>query len=125
VTIAYWAVLAAAILPIVLAGVSKYGARDYDNRNPRVWFAGLDGWRMRAHAAQQNAHEAFAPFAVAVIIAHQLAVGQGLIDSLALIHLAMRCAHGVFYVADFHWLRSLSWLAAMACVVALFVAAAL
>jgi uncharacterized MAPEG superfamily protein len=124
VTIAYWTVLAAAILPIVWAGVAKVGGRDYDNRNPRAWLANLKGPRMRAHAAQQNAHEAFPPFAAAVIIAHQFAVGQGLIDSLALLWLGLRCAHGGFYIADLHWLRSLVWCAAMVCVVALFVAAA-
>ena len=45
-TVAYWCVLIAACLPIVCAGIAKYGAfgkprRDggYDNHSPRDWLA--------------------------------------------------------------------------------------
>ena len=60
-TIAYWCVLAAALLPIVCAGIAKYGMfatapgkGGYDNNNPRSWLARQTDWRGRANAAQAN-----------------------------------------------------------------------
>ncbi len=123
-TVAYWCVLANILMPIAFAGLAKAGAAGFDNRNPRPWLAGLTGWRQRAHAAQQNSHEAVAPFAAAVIIAHQLGADQGLINAFALGFMALRVLYGAFYIADRDWLRSLAWLGAMGCVVALFVVAA-
>lgn len=123
-TIAYWTVLIAALLPIVFAGISKAGARDYDNRQPRVWLQSIGGWRQRANWAQSNMHEAFAPFAAAVIIAHAAGGHQGTIDALACIYLLLRCSYGALYIADRDLLRSLAWLGAMACVIGLFITAA-
>ena len=78
-TIAYWCVLVAALLPIVCAGMAKWGAmgrsaRDggYDNDNPRAWLAQQTAWRARANAAQANSFEALPFFIGAVLIAHQL-----------------------------------------------------
>jgi len=124
VTIAYWTVLIAALLPIVFAGAAKVGASSYDNREPRRWLDGLQGWRRRANWAQNNSHEAFAPFAAAVIIAHLAGGPQAMIDALALSFLGFRMAYGVLYMADWHVLRSVAWLAAMACVIGLFITAA-
>ena len=67
-TIAYWCILFAAILPIVCAGIAKYGMFNihpkqggYDNNNPRAWLAKQSDWRARANAAQANTFEAL-PF---------------------------------------------------------------
>ena len=74
-TIAYWCLLVAAILPIVCAGIAKYGMfgksrRDggYDNNNPRAWLAKQTDWRARANAAQANTFESLPFFFAAVII---------------------------------------------------------
>jgi uncharacterized MAPEG superfamily protein len=118
-TIAYWCVLAAAVLPLLWAGASKSRSA-YDNRAPRAYLADLEGWRQRANWAQQNAWEAFAPFAAAVIIAHVRGVPQATIDGIALAFIAARVLHGLLYMADRATLRSLAWLAGFGCVVALF-----
>jgi len=122
-TLAYWCVLVAAVLPIVWAGAAK-SKGDFDNRAPREWLARLDGWRQRANWAQANAWEAFAPFAAAVIIAHLAGARQETIDLLAIIFIAMRVAHGLLYIADRAMLRSIAWTIGFGCVVGLFLTAA-
>jgi len=86
--------------------------------------ARLDGWRQRANWAQLNGFEAFPPFAAAVIIAHLLAVPQARIDLLAMAFIAARVVYGILYLANLPSLRSLAWMIATGCVVALFVSAA-
>ncbi|HSG88712.1 MAG TPA: MAPEG family protein [Pseudomonadales bacterium] len=123
-TLAYWCVLVAALMPIVFAGIAK-SAPGYDNRDPRAWLAQREGMHARANAAQLNCHEAFPPFAAAVVIAH-LAGGaeQGTLDALAGSWLLLRVAYGVAYLTDRDLLRSLLWTAALGVVIALFVVAA-
>ncbi len=125
-TAAYWCVLIAAYLPIAWTGMAKFGAggRDFDNAAPRAMLARLDGWRQRANWAQLNGFEAFPPFAAAVIIAHLTAVPQARIDLLALAFISARVVYGFLYLANLPTLRSLAWMIATGCVVALFVSAA-
>ena len=120
-TIAYWCVLVAAILPIVCAGISKYGMfgksrRDggYDNHNPRAWLAKQTDWRARANAAQANTFEALPFFFAAVIIAHQLQARQTVVDILAFLFVVLRIAYIMMYVADMATTRSAIWVAALA-----------
>jgi len=122
-TVAYWCVLAAAVLPIVWAGVAK-SERSFDNNSPREWLARLHGWRLRANWAQANAWEAFAPFAAAVIIAHLAGARQATVDLLALVFIGARVAHGLLYVADQAMLRTIVWTIGYGCVVGLFLVAA-
>ena len=122
-TVAYWCVLVAGIMPVVLAGVAK-SRGDFDNRAPREWLAALEGWRRRANAAQNNSWEAFAPFAAAVIIAHIAGARQGMIDTLALAFVACRIVYAVLYITDRASLRSVAWIAGYGCVIGLFIAAA-
>jgi uncharacterized MAPEG superfamily protein len=123
-TLAYWCVLIAAILPYVWAGVAKYPLGAYDNRNPRDYLEKLSGRPKRAHWAQLNAWEAFAPFAAAVIIAHLAKADQAVVNALAMAFIAARVLHGLFYIADQATLRSLAWTAGFVCVIGLFVTAA-
>jgi len=124
---AYWCVLVAAVLPYVWIGLAKTGARGYSNRNPRAWLAKQEGnYRVqRANAAHLNTFEAFAPFAAGVLMAQLAGVQAPTIASLALAFVALRIAHGVFYLADIPLARSLAWVAGYACVLALLVLAAL
>ena len=122
---AYWCVLAAALLPYVWTVLAKRSARGYDNRDPRGWLARQDDPRVqRANAAQLNAFEAFAPFAAGVALADMAGVPDERIALLALVFVAARVLHGVFYVAGIAMMRSLVWFVGLACVVTLLAQAA-
>ena len=125
-SIAYWCVLVAALLPYVWVGFAKGGASDYNNKDPRGWVARQDSYRIRnANGAHLNAFEAFAPFAASVLMAQFAGVDAGRISILAMAFIAFRILHGIFYLTAIHRLRSLSWLGGFACVAALMVMAAL
>jgi len=121
-SIAYWCVLIAAILPYPIVVLAKAGQK-YDNHAPREQLAQAQGYRKRANWAQFNAFEAFPAFAAAVIIAQLQHVTQSTVDTLALSFVAMRVLHAVFYVLDKAALRSLVWTAGFGCVIGLFVLA--
>lgn len=119
-TIAYWCVLFMAILPIVCAGIAKYGMFSksrqdggYDNHIPRAWLAKQTDWRARANAAQANTFEALPFFFAAVIIAHQLQARQTVLDILAFMFVVLRIAYVLMYVADMAKTRSAIWSAAL------------
>jgi uncharacterized MAPEG superfamily protein len=123
-TIAFWCVLAAGVMPLVYAGIAKAGDKSFNNRRPRDWYETVTGYRRRAWWAQQNSIEAFPLFASAVIIADLAGAAQPTIDALAIAFIAFRIAYGVCYLADVHIFRSLMWLGGFGCTVALFVIAA-
>lgn len=119
-TIAHGCMLVAALLPIVCAGIAKWGAfgkplrsGGYDNDNPRAWLASQSQWRARANAAQANSFEALPFFLAAVIVAQQLAVPQFRLDALALAFVALRLAYIVSYVACWSSARSIIWVAGL------------
>ena len=119
-TVAYWCILVAALLPVVCAGIAKYGMmstsrRDggYDNHNPRAWLARQTDWRARANAAQANTFEALPFFFAAVIIAHLLQASQTPLDILALLFVVLRMAYILMYVADLAKARSAIWTLAL------------
>lgn len=122
-TIAYWCVLTAALLPYLGTITAKAGGRMPlpANRGPREWLEQLGGWPKRAHWYQLNSFEAFPPFAAAVIIASQLQAPQERIDLLALAFVGFRLAHYACYLADWSALRSLAWFGGIGCVIWLFV----
>ena len=73
-TLAYWCVLVAILLPYLCTATAKFTGGDYGpraNSDPRAFLAGLEGWRKRASNAQLNGFEVTPAFAAAVIIAHQ------------------------------------------------------
>jgi uncharacterized MAPEG superfamily protein len=104
--------------------VAKFSGPGFNNRRPRDFQESLAGWRKRAHWAHQNSFEAFPVFAAAVLVAQQAGAAQGRVDQLALAFIGLRLLYGVFYIGDWHALRSLAWALAMACVVGMFLAAA-
>jgi uncharacterized MAPEG superfamily protein len=123
-TIAYWCVLAAALMPFLFTGIAKFSGPGFRNDTPRDFQARLTGMRQRAHWAHLNSFEAFPPFAAGVIIAHQLQATQGTVDALALGFVAARLVYGLLYMANQPTLRSIVWMVALGCTVALFVVAA-
>ncbi len=127
-TIAYWCVLAALVLPYLYIGYAKFTGGDFgpkQNHNPREFLEKLEGARKRAFWAQQNSFEVTPGFAAAVIIAQQISeAGQGTIDGLALTFVASRVLYGICYIADWASIRSLVWAVGMVCIVALFAVSA-
>jgi uncharacterized MAPEG superfamily protein len=126
-TIAFWCVLAAALIPYLFVGYAKSTSRfvkGNHNKNPREYEEALEGARKRAYWAQLNGFEAFPPFAAGVIIAHLAGAPPDQIDWLAMAFIGCRLAHGALYIADLDKLRSVVWTAGVICVVSLFTLAA-
>ena len=120
VTVAYWAVLVAALLPIACAWLAKSGQMTrprreggLDNQHPREWLARQTDWRARANAAQANSFEALPFFIGAVIIAHQLGGSQVRVDVLAFLFVVLRVLYIMMYVANMANARSLLWAVAL------------
>lgn len=127
-TLAYWCVLIAIVLPYLATASAKFFGAGYGpraNSDPRAFLAGLEGWRKRADNAQLNGFEVTPAFAAAVIIA-QLAGGaeQALLDQLASAFVASRVLYFLCYLAGWGPLRSLVWFVGMGLIVSLFVVAA-
>jgi len=122
-TIAFWCVLAAAVLPFPCALAAKW-SKSFDNHHPRDYLDRTEGWRRRAHAAQLNGFEAFPAFAAAVVINHLVLGANATADALALAFIACRVVFSVLYVADLALLRSIAWFGGALSCVALFVFAA-
>ncbi len=126
ISVAYWCVFAAALLPYIWIGIAKAGARGYDNRDPRGWMARQDDpRRMRAHAAHLNAFEAFPMFAAGVIAADLAGVDDARIATLSVVFIAARVAHGLSYIAGRATLRSVVWFVGIGCALALLAQAAM
>ena len=123
-TIAFWAILVAALLPVASATLAKAGGQSYDNAAPRAWLAVQSGWRLRADWAQRNHLEAFPPFAAAVLVAAIAGAPQRTADALAVLFVVLRIAYTAAYVLDRATLRSALWTLGFLCVLGLFVIAA-
>jgi uncharacterized MAPEG superfamily protein len=116
-------VLIAGLLPIVCAGIAKWGVKNYDNHQPRSWLALQEGYRARANAAQENSFEAFPLFAAGVALALWREVDAQAIAQCGWFFVAMRVAYIYCYVADRASLRSLVWCLGLAAAVRLYVLA--
>ncbi|MCA9513067.1 MAG: MAPEG family protein [Myxococcota bacterium] len=127
-TVPFWCVLVGCVLPYLLAGTSGYYKTkqlgSLDNHYPRAQSARLTGAGARVVAAQENAWEAIAVFAPAVVVNHLAGGDAGTASALALGWVGARLLHAVFYVSDLDKLRSLAFLVALVCAVGLFVTAA-
>ncbi len=115
-TIAYWCLLFAALLPIICAGIAKWGMfkvppKDggYDNHNPRSWLSRQSGLRARANAAQANTFEALPFFFAAVIIAHTLGARQTMLDIFCIFWLVLRMGYIIMYLGDLATVRTVVW----------------
>ncbi|MBP6115469.1 MAG: MAPEG family protein [Neisseriaceae bacterium] len=125
-TLAYWCVLVAMLLPLLTAMYAKAsgGFKPQDNHDPRAFLSQLQGKAARAQAAQANAYEVNPFFAAAVIIAHVSGGAvQTTIDLWATLFVLSRLAFIVCYVRDWPTCRSASWGLGLVCIVALFIAA--
>ena len=120
-TVAFWCVFVAAILPYIPFAWVK----GLDPKNPRLGAKNLAGLPARAHAAHLNAFEAFPPFAAAAIISHLSLGANGVTNILALLFVVFRIGHAGFYIADNQPLRSACFSLGVLTVIAMFIHAAL
>mgnify|MGYP003946311963 FL=1 len=123
-TLSYWCILIAGLMPVFTIAVAKYGRRDFDNAEPRAWLDKQTGVRRRADYAHRNHFEAFPFFAAAVLVAQQVGAPQGQIDIAALVFIVARILYTVLYLTDKPSPRSAVWLIGYLSVIALFVIAA-
>ena len=118
--LAHWILFVAALLPYVIVATAK-ARKGYDNADPRN-LSQYDGWRRRAYLAHNNAFEAFAFFAVAVLLATYRGAGETFVGIAATVWLAMRILHWFTYVTDRATARSLVWFAGSFATIAIFLA---
>jgi uncharacterized MAPEG superfamily protein len=125
-SIAFWCILVAGLMPLVAVGVAKVDRSNasYDNNNPRDWLAKRDGRAKRAHAAHLNSFEAFPLFAAGVLVAAYLNAPQGIVDGLAITFIAARAVYIWCYLNDHANARSLIWFVGLGASLALFFVAA-
>lgn len=114
------AVVISGLLPIVCAGLAKWGFQNYDNHQPRAWLAAQAGWRARANAAQQNSFEAFPFFAAAVVFALLAGTDHDQILPVCWVFVGARIAYIACYVADKATVRTLFWTVGMGATLRLF-----
>ncbi len=119
-SLAHWCVLVASLLPIVCAGIAKYGTfgkrrsqGGFDNADPRGWLARQTDWRARANAAQANSFEALPFFIGAVVIALQLGADPARVDLLAAVFVLLRIVYIGLYVAGIAAMRTIVWTLAL------------
>ncbi|RYF64601.1 MAG: glutathione metabolism protein [Comamonadaceae bacterium] len=109
-TLAYWCVIVAGLLPFVSAWIAKAGAfGPRDNVQPREWGQRQSGWRARANGAQANSFEGLPLFIGAVVIAHQLGAAQGRLDLFAAAYVVLRLLYIALYIRGFSSARSAVW----------------
>jgi uncharacterized MAPEG superfamily protein len=121
-TIAYWCVFIAILLPVTFTGLAKFTS-DFklkDNHSPRAFLNTLTGWQQRSNWAQQNTFESIPSFMAAVIIAHQIGGNQDNINILAVSYIIIRIVYGAVYIADLAATRSVVWSLGIACILGLF-----
>ncbi|ASK35510.1 MAPEG family protein [Alloalcanivorax mobilis] len=123
-TLAFWCVLVAFLLPYAFTMFAKFqgGFGPRENHNPREFLDTLAGARKRAHWAQQNSFEVTPAFAAAVIIA-QIAhtAPQNTLNGIAVAFVCSRILYGICYIGDWASARSLVWFFGIGCIIALFV----
>lgn len=129
-TITLLCVLAAALMPIVCAGIAKRGGfgrprreGGYDNHLPRDWLAKQGGLAARANAAQANCFEALPLFVGGVAIALALDAPAARVEALALAWVLLRVAYVGCYLTDRATARSVVWALALAVNIAILFAA--
>jgi uncharacterized MAPEG superfamily protein len=118
-TIAYWCVLVAGLLPLAFVAYAKSEA--HDNNAPRDAAQSLSGPKRRAYAAHQNAYDNFPLFAAAVIIAIAAGASISTVNSLALLYVMLRIVHGLLYITDQATLRTVTFCIALLVNIAIFV----
>jgi uncharacterized MAPEG superfamily protein len=126
-TIAFWTILAAIVLPWLMAGLKKTplaANKKYSNKAPRAMQPKLEGFSQRAHWAEQNSFEILPAFIAAVVVAHMAGANQATVDQLAIGFIVSRVIYSICYLMNWASLRSLVWVVGVLFIVSLFVISA-
>jgi uncharacterized MAPEG superfamily protein len=128
-TIPFWCLFAAVLLPYVWFSFAapwraKHFGKALNLRTPRLQDAELAGRAARAQGAHYNSLEALAYFAPAVLVAHLARADGTWAARLALLFIACRVAHGIAYFADRQPLRTAFFAVGLLSSLGLFVLAA-
>ncbi|CAA0082878.1 Uncharacterised protein [Zhongshania aliphaticivorans] len=121
-SIAFWCVFVAGLMPGLTALIAKVGKSEngrFDNNHPREWLAQLDGRGARVVAAMQNGFEGFPLFAAAVIIAQFGGADQANVNLLAMAYIGVRVVFTICYIQNWATLRSLVWAAGIGVILTL------
>ena len=127
-TVPFWTVVVASLLPIFTAFLGGYyrGKQfgEFDNKYPRLQAAGMTGIGARVLAAQQNSWEALAIFAPAVIISHLAGVTGQAASIACLVFIAARLLYIAAYIGNWDKLRSLVFIVGLGASLSLYIMAA-
>jgi uncharacterized MAPEG superfamily protein len=117
-TLAFWCVFVAALLPYVPFG---FASTRLDPHAPRLGAPALQGLAARAYGAHLNGFEAFPFFAAAVIVSHVVEGANATVGWLAVAFVAARLAHMAFYLMDRQPLRSAFFFVGLALTAVIFI----
>ncbi|WP_169393284.1 MULTISPECIES: MAPEG family protein [Psychrobacter] len=119
---AIWAMVAASLLPVVMAMVAKLagGFGLADNQQPREFLARTTGMAARANAAQQNSFETLPVFLAAVVTAMLFFVPQIIVNTLAWLYVLIRIGYCFAYLTNLALFRSILWVLSLICSLMLF-----
>jgi uncharacterized MAPEG superfamily protein len=127
-TIAFWTLLFAIMLPWLMALIKKTPASlhgKYNNRAPRASEQNLEGVSQRVLWAEQNSYEILPGYIAAIIVSYLVGAEQYCIDIFALIFIGSRILYCLCYIKDWPSLRSAVWVVGLLCIIAIFVTSAL
>lgn len=126
-TIAFWTILIAIMLPWLMSVIKKSALAsqgNYNNSSPRAGLERLQGINKRASWAEQNSFEILPAFIAAVFVAHIAGADQGTTDQLAIGFIVSRAIYLACYLMNWATLRSLIWMVGLACIVGMFIISA-
>jgi len=109
-----WTVTAAIFLPYLpylFVAVEKQRRGIYDPDNPAASNAKLEGWSLRAKAAEVNSWEALVAYLAVSWIAHESGVDDRTLAALGGLWVATRLVYVGGYVAGHGRLRIVAWFA--------------
>ena len=127
-TIAFWTLLFAIMLPWLMALIKKTPSSlhgKYNNRAPRAGEQDLQGVSQRVSWAEQNSYEILPGYIAAIIVSYLVGAEQYCIDIFALIFIGSRILYCLCYIKDWPSLRSAVWVVGLLCIIAIFVMSAL
>ena len=117
-TVAFWCVLVAALLPYVPLAFAK---SKLDRHLPRIGAQALEGLAARGYGAHLNSFEAFPFFAAAVIVSHLVEGASAIVGWLALAFIVARIGHMAAYLMDRPPVRSMFFFVGFALTIVIFV----
>ena len=124
-TIAYWCIFLAYLLPWFSIGYAKFLApkgtfREFDNKAPREYLSRLENGRKRAVWAEKNTYETLPLFIASVLVAHQTGADQYSINVLSVLFVMFRVIYIGLYIANLATFRTVTWIAAIGCCFGMF-----